>query len=252
MGAVADSGSAPRMAVIACAVLEDEVRHFAETLGHITCFEFLPQGLHNEPPKLRTSLQEAIVRIEGGHPEVEAIALVYGLCSRGVEGVRSARCRIVLPRAHDCITLLLGSRESYDAYVARHPGTYWYSPGWNRCHVPPGRERYEKLLAEYRERFGEEDAVFLMEEEQSWFRKYNRAAYVHLGVACRPEDIEYTRGCAAWLGWSFDMQAGDSRLLTDLLAGGWDEKRFLVIAPGRTVRMTGDERIVESAPAEGG
>lgn len=181
------------------------------------------------------------------------IALAYGLCSRGVEGIRPRRCRVGLPRAHDCITLLLGSRERYGDYVARHPGTYWYSPGWNRCHVPPGPERYERLMREYREKYGEEDAEFLMEQEQSWFRKYNRAAYVHLGAGLTEEDVRFSKGCADWLGWAFDVQAGDPGLIRDLLGGAWDDARFIVIGPGQTARMTADERVVEvvEPPREG-
>jgi len=36
----------------------------------------------------------------------------------------------VVPRAHDCITLLLGSKERYAKLFGERPGTYWYSAGW--------------------------------------------------------------------------------------------------------------------------
>jgi len=138
----------PRTAVITCAVLEDEVRHFDRDLPHIVHIEIMEQGLHNDPARLRTDLQAMVDRVEE-RPQVEAIALGYGLCSRGTEGVRAARCRLAMARAHDCITLLLGSRRRYADYVAQHPGTYWYSPGWNRHHLPPGQERYQTLRAQY-------------------------------------------------------------------------------------------------------
>lgn len=227
-------------------MLEAEVAALARDLPNVAHVAVLPQGLHNAPSDLRARLQEAIDAVERDVPAAEAIALGYGLCSRGVEGVRAARCRLVLARAHDCVTHLLGDRERYARYVAEHPGTYWYSVGWNRHHVPPGPTRWELLRARYAERYGEDNADFLMEAEQGWFKAYDRATFVDLGLVACEAEAEETRRCAAWLGWSFDRQRGDPTLLRDLLAGNWDEQRFLVLEPGQTVRMTADERIVEA------
>ena len=238
-----------RLAVIACAVLETEVEHLLRGAEHVEHLEMMQQGLHNDPPRLRGELQLAVDRIEAEHPRVEAIVLVYGLCSRGTEGVRAARCRLVIARAHDCITHLLGSRQAYARYVAEHPGTYWYSPGWNRHHSPPGPERYYRLLAEYRQRFGEDNAEYLMQTEQHWFQTYTRATYVHLTIGATDADTAYTKRCAHWLNWTYDEQAGDPALLRDLLTGPWDDDRFLVLEPGQSLRMTGDDRIIAATPA---
>lgn len=234
----------PRRVVITCDVLSDEIAHFATGVEGLLHVEVLRQGLHNDPPKLRTELQAAVDRVEDTFPEAEAIALGYGLCSRGVEGVVARRCTLVLPRAHDCITLLLGDRHRYADYVARNPGTYWYSPGWNRCHVPPGQERHDKLLEQYRAKFGDEDAAFLMETEQTWFKTYDRATWVNLLPCDNTPQRSYTQDCAQWLGWQFDEQVGDPGLLVDLLRGAWDEERFLVLTPGETPKMTADADIV--------
>lgn len=233
-----------RIAAITCAVLEDEVRHYARGLSQVVHIELLKQGLHNAPPLLRTVLQEAVDHVEET-TDANAIVLGYGLCSRGTEGVRTQRCKLVMARAHDCITLLLGSKEKYAQYVANYPGTYWYSPGWNRHHIPPGEERYRVLREEYLEKYGEDNADFLMETEQHWFTAYNRATYVELGVAATPQDIEYTQGCARWLKWQFDHQHGDPELLCALLEGRWDSERFVVLEPGQRFAMTTDERVVE-------
>lgn len=210
--------------------------------------ELLEQGLHQEPLRLRVALQKSIDRIEMDCP-VDAITLAYGLCSRGTEQVTTSRALLVMARAHDCITLLLGDRRRYAEYVKQHPGTYWYSVGWNRHHLPPGPHRYEKLLRQYTETFGAEDAAWLMEKEQGWFRSYNRAAYVDLGVGTRPGDLQYTQACAQWLGWEYDYQRGDIALLRALLSGPWDEQRFLVLRPGQSAQMTADDRVVEIVPA---
>lgn len=238
------SPAPPRVAVITCAVLELEINHFARELRHIVHIEKLDYGLHSEPDKLRVVLQSTIERLEAETP-AEVIVLGYGLCSRGTEGVKTKRCRLVIARAHDCITHLLGSKERYAAYVAQNPGTYWYSPGWNKHHTPPGQERHDALRRGYVEKYGEDNADFLMESEQQWFKAYNNAAFVHLGVGELERDLAYTRQCANWLGWRCDHQAGDPALLRDLLTGPWDNDRFLVLQPGQSFRMTADERIIE-------
>ncbi len=244
----ARSDAPPRLAVITCAVLEDEIRHFAAASPIVTHIHVLEQGLHNDPPALRRQLQEAVDHVERA-TDADAIALGYGLCSRGIEGVAARRCRLVITRAHDCITLLLGSRDRYARYVAAHPGTYWYSPGWNRHHTPPGPDRYHKLREKYEQQYGPDNAQYLIEVESQWMTSYSRATYVHLTVGATEADRQYTRDCAAWLGWSYDQVDGDPQLLVNLLGGRWDERDFLVLDPGQTLRMTADDRVIEAASA---
>jgi len=239
----------PKTAVITCRVLEDEIEHFVRSCPHIVHIEKLPQGLHNEPDKLRRELQEAIDKVENEFAP-EAIVVGYGLCSRGTEGVRTSMAKLVVARAHDCITLLLGSKERYANYVRRAPGTYWYSPGWNKHHLPPGEERYRVLREEYVSKYGEDNAEFLMETEQHWFTSYDRATYVDLGPGATEEDVQFTKACARWLGWNFDRQKGDPGLLKALLNCEWDEERFLILEPGQTLRLTADNRVMEAVPAD--
>lgn len=238
------SSDSDAIAVIACDVLRDEIAALAAACPRVVHVHMLQQGLHNDPPELRWQLQQAVDHIEKSFPAVQVIVLGYGLCSRGIEGVKTVRCRLVIPRAHDCITLLMGDKDRYAQYVRQYPGTYWYSPGWNRCHTPPGPQRYEKLYRQYVEKFGEEDAKYLMETEQAWFSKYNRAAWIDMGIAVNENDVQYTRECAVWLGWEFDRVQGSPELLKSLLSGDWDSSRFLVLAPGQEAKMTADEQII--------
>jgi hypothetical protein len=237
----------PPLTVIACSVLEAEVRQFARDLAHVRELVFMPQGLHNEPVRLQRELQVAIDRAEAD-AGTAAIALVYGLCSRGVENLRHERCPLVIARAHDCVTLFLGDKDRYADYLREHPGTYWYSPGWIQSHAPPGPEREARLRREYAAKFEPDDVEYLMAVEQQWIGKYNRATYVGLGVGETERDVSYTRRCAGCLGWSFDRVRGDPRLLCDLLGGRWDERRFLVVPPRHLIRLTADETIVRAVP----
>lgn len=234
----------PRIAVIYCAVLEDEIGTFARGQRHIVRLDKLPQGLHNEPDQLRVKVQRLIERIERESPEVQTIVIGYGLCSRGTEGIIARRATLVLPRAHDCITLLLGDRNRYTAYVEKHPGTYWYSPGWIRHHLAPGKRRFDTLRAEYAKKYGDENADYLMEQEQHWFSTYDRATFVDLSVCPTAGDERFTQECAEWLGWDYDRQHGDPTLLRDLITGNWDDERFLIVPPGKTVRFTAEEGVI--------
>jgi hypothetical protein len=127
--------------------------------------------------------------------------------------------------------LLLGSKEKYQQYFDTHRGVYWYSPGWIEAENPPGKERYERLLKEYIEKYGQDNAIYLMETEQKWMKEYNWATYVDWGLANSDEYKEYTKRCAEFLGWHYDELKGDSSLMQKLVDGTWNEKEFLVVNP---------------------
>lgn len=243
------AASPPRLALITCAVMETEVEHLLPHCPNVVAYRKIEQGLHNEPSRLRERLKVVVEEVERD-TDATAIALVYGLCSRGVEGFSTRRCRLAIARAHDCITLLLGSRETYARYVAEHPGTYWYSPGWNRHHLPPGPERYHALRQQYVENYGEDNADYLMSQEQHWFGTYTRATYVHLTVGATSEDRQFTQGCADWLKWKYDEQQGDMNLLRRLLVGDWDGDDFLVLEPGQAIQMSGDAGVIRAVAHE--
>jgi len=242
----------PTLAVIACDVLEDETRHLARAMPHVREIIMLPQGLHKEPLRLQREVQSAIDRAEA-LPHVEAIVLVYGLCSRGVENLRHARCPLIMARAHDCVTLFLGSKERYAAYAREHPGTYWYTPGWIKTGTQPGPDRAGYLRASYAGKFEADDIDYLVDMDRQGLVHYTRAAYVDLAVGETTQGIAYTRHCAECLGWSCEEVPGDASLLHDLLAASWDEARFLVVPPHYLIRLTANDNIVEAvAPAPDG
>jgi hypothetical protein len=234
--------------VVACGVFEPEIRHFAAGMAHIRELVFLPQGLHDDPARMQRELQAAIDRAEAD-PTVSVVVLAYGLCSRGVENLRHDRCPLVIARAHDCVTLFVGDKDRVAAIHRENPGTYWYHPGWIRGHASPGPDRDARLRREYAEKFGEDDVEYLMEMDRAGLAHYNRAAYVGLGLGDTQREAEYTRSCAACLGWGYQEVAGDPALLQALLRGDWDEKRFLIVPPRHVIRVTADDTIIRAEPA---
>ena len=195
----------------------------------------MEQGLHDEPDRLRTEVQKALdntLDIQGR--EYDASLLGYGLCSNGIVGL-SAKIPIVVPRGHDCITLLLGSKDRYQEYFDSHRGVYWYSPGWIESGKQPSKERYEKLLEEYKEKYGDDNAQYLMEVEQSWIKEYNWATFIDWGLTDSSEYKNYTKRCAEFLHWKYEELKGSPDLMQKLIDGDWSESEFLVVKPGQKI-----------------
>ncbi len=203
----------------------------------------LPQGLHNTPDLLRKEMRRMISNAGEGW---DAILCGYGLCCNGLAGLSHPTLPLVLPRAHDCITLLLGSKETYRDYFEAHPGTYWYSSGWFEETDMPGPDRDEKTRQMYVEKYGEENADFLMEETQRWRVNYHCATFVDWGLKGSIDYIAETQKCAEYLGWSYDRVEGNNKLLMALMNGEWDERGFLVVPPGHTIIPSHDETIVKA------
>ena len=232
-----------RYHLIACHVLWRELCHFASLSPHVFTFNFVKQGLHNTPELLKVQLQKAV---DEAPEECDAVLLGYGLCSNGAAGVVARTKPLVIPRAHDCITFFLGSKERYREYFDAHPGTYWYTPGWIECSLQPGLDRYNFLRRDYVEKYGEDNADYLMEMEQGWMKEYSNAAYIDLGFSDTVRFKEYTRECAQWLGWKTDELQGDSRMIQAFVGGEWDSDRFLIVEPGQTIVASHDAMVIKA------
>ncbi len=226
-----------RLKCILCKVLQREAYWCAARSPNIIDIVLMPQGLHNTPDVLRAEVQKEADKIhDAAGNRYDAILLGYGLCSNGVAGI-SCKTEMIIPRAHDCITLLLGSRRRYQEYFDSHRGTYWYSVGWLENSPMPGPDRLNALKAEYTEKYGADNAEFLMETEQGWMKEYQWATFVDWGLPGTDAQKIYTRNCASHLHWQYDEVAGDSGLMQRFFDGRWSEDEFLRILPGQVIRQ---------------
>ena len=221
-----------RLQFITCKVLQREAYYCAARSKNVVDVVLMEQGLHDEPQRLRTEVQKVLDNTHDiqGRP-YDASLLGYGLCSNGIVGL-SAKIPIVVPRGHDCITLLLGSKERYQQYFDSHRGVYWYSAGWIESGKQPSKERHEMLLREYKAKYGEDNAQYLMEVEQSWIKEYKWATYIDWELTESGEYRDYTKRCAEFLGWNYEELRGDPGLMQKFVDGRWDDAEFLVIKPG--------------------
>ena len=237
----------PKIALLACSIFEREIALLTHGAEHIAETRFFEMGLHDRPDQLRATLQEALDAVDA-LPDIEAIVLAYGLCGRGTAGLRPLHHNLVIPRAHDCITVFMGGKEAYAEHQRRCPTCYYYTPGWNRGRRVPGPEKHAALKTELAKKFDADDVEFLLETEREQWALQDTATYLDLGTDDAESEAVYARRCAEWLGWKFERIRGDAALLRDLLWGNWDAVRFQIIEPGAQLGQSADENIMRAEP----
>lgn len=248
-----------RLKLIACEILYREFCAAVARSANQVDIEFLPKGLHDVG---QAGMSARLAEVLGGIDEskYDAVLLGYALCSNGLVGLTARNVPLVVPRAHDCITFFLGSRERYLEYFQDHPGAYFKTSGWiergdglaqlGQDSIPQtaGMNRtYEELAAKY----GEDNARFLYEQLCDMTRNYSRLTFIEMGIEPDDRFEQQTRREAAERGWTFEKLAGDMSLIQGLVDGPWDADRFLVVPPGCRIAASFDEGIIKAMKDEG-
>jgi hypothetical protein len=248
--------------VIACEIAFRELCHTAARSKNLVDFDFLTQGYHDIPGTGRVEIQRRIDAVPAG--KYDAIVLGYGLCSNILTGLVSAHTPLVIPRAHDCITFFLGSKERYQEFFNAHPGTYYYSSGWLECAKRRGSagpiwggaslpaSANQSLKATYHEcvqKYGEDQAKYLLEEMSRWTGSYSHGTLISFEFAKHLRLREQVQQICSERGWEYAETEGDLSLLEKLIEGAWSDADFLVVRPGQKVIATNDERIIGAVSA---
>jgi hypothetical protein len=236
-----------RLKLVSCEVLYREMCAVVARSPHQVDVEFLPKGLHDiGSTRMLARLQEA-VDAAPARP-YDAVLFGYALCGNGIAGLRAREVPLVVPRAHDCITLFLGSRARYQAYFDAHPGVYFKTTGWlERGEAPQGQVQLFAGFEDLSRRFGEENARYILHEMTAHYRQIT---FIEMGVEPDARFENQAREQAAGCGWTFEKERGDMGLMRRLVEGDWPPEDFLVVPPGHVVRPTYDETIVTAVPGD--
>ena len=103
-------------------------------------------------------------------------------------------------------------------------------------------ETYEELV----EKYGEDNAKYIMETLGDGLRNYDRLTYIDMGVQENLGYDEQAARDAEEKGWTFERVAGDLGLLRKLVDGEWGSDVFLVVEPGETVAASHDDGIIKT------
>jgi len=194
-----------RFKLISCEVLFREMCDAVARSPHQVDVEFLSKGLHDRGgAAMAKELQSKIDATEG----YDAVLLGYALCGNGLHGLRAGAIPVATMRAHDCIALLLGSRERYAEMVTEEPGTYFRSTGW--IERGAGLEQLVMnstglgiTLDQFIEKYGEDNGRYLYHEMTRYQTNYQRLVYIETGLEPNSRFEEEARREAAERGWRF-------------------------------------------------
>jgi len=215
---------------------------------HVIDAKFMPAGLHDSGAKgMRPRLQQEIDGADGS--SYDAIVLGYGLCGMGIAGLKAPRIPLVVPRAHDCITLLMGNRAKYDEYFKQNTGVYFRSVAWLERGAQIGEQLSCYGLSQDRDalvaKYGEEAGQYLYEEATRYRHSYRKVTYIRTASEFDDCFAEQAKAEAREKKWTYEEFAGSVTLFRRLLAGEWDAD-FLIVPPGQVIVATQTEEIMRA------
>lgn len=231
-GSAGSAEKAPMpVVVIACRVFQGLLDEYLppELAEMIT---FLDYGLHSVPAKLTLAVQEEIDKLE----QPSLVLLGYGLCGNGLDGIKSRQHHLLISRADDCIAILLGSYKRYIEEFESEPGTYYLTKGWLESGSNPLSE-YE----EYKERFGEKEAEWLMDQQYQHYSRLVLVAHSQEDLdKYRPQAVEVAEFCKRWDMEYEEILGSDlyvRRLVQKATEAPESDQDFIVIPPGEEIKQ---------------
>jgi len=221
----------PPVVIIACKVFQDLLERLVpdDVADQVT---FLDYGLHSVPKVLNEAVQEQIDNLQ----EPSHILLGYGLCGNGLAGIRAGRHTLFIPRADDCIAILLGSYQAYVKEFGENPGTYYLTKGWLESGSDPLKEHHEAV-----EKYGAEAAEWVMDQQYMNYKRLVFVAHTQEDLdTYRPRALEVAEYCKRW-GMQYEEVHGSEEYIRNLVTAvatlSESDDQFLVIPPGGRIQQ---------------
>lgn len=228
--------------LISCNVFQRETSWCLARTPHVIDVEYTELGEHARSNGLRQLIQSRIDATEASGKHYDAILLLFGLCGNATVGIQARRTPLVIPRAHDCCTILLGSKAKFAEHFGTAPSTPFSSAGYiergnyflrtgddGNSEVEYG-DSYQALV----EKYGEEDAKYIWAEMHPDHGD-DKAVFIDLPQTTHLGYAKEFRTKAAAAGKQPVELPGDIRLIQNLINGEWDPKEYLRVPPASAI-----------------
>lgn len=243
-----------RSVILACEMIEDEVRLALEALPRAERppLVWVESGLHDRPEKLRVTLRSLIETLDEGARNgkpvavpsvrpgkgpaesrrdevvvgpVDEVILALGFCGNALQGLSARYLTLVFPRVDDCISLLL-NRGCVREEIPRNPRHYYLTRGWFNH-----ENSLKESLHDWIERYGPERAARL---RKTLFSGYERISLIDTKAYDVEECIPQSREVADELDLDHGVVQGSVQLLIRLFKGERDSE-IVVVPPQETI-----------------
>ena len=242
-----------RYKLLSCSVFQREVCHCLARTPHLVDPEFVELGLHSQPARLREALQARIDAADAGARRYDAILLVYGICGNACVGLRARSAPLVIVRAHDCATVLLGTRARYAEVFGANPSRPFSSRGYlergaDGLRTDGGPSEMGMTMEDLVEKYGEDNARYIWETLHP-VREGEPAIFIDIPETSDPAVLAEAREKLATDGREFVVEPGAIDLVRNLVDGRWDDASYLVVPPGcATAGVYDFEQVFRAAP----
>lgn len=243
-----------KLKLIACEVFTREIGLCVARSPHTVDIEFTPKNAHDNSNNLRELIQKKIAEADSGN--YDAILLCIGLCGNSTAGIRAFKTKVVIPRAHDCCSIFLGSRHKFKELFENRPSTPFTSAGYmergsSLMHEASDFAQQSGLKQSYDEYvdiYGEENARYLWENLHQNVEDNNREI-VFIDI---PElsDLGFKEKAQKWASENdkeLIYYIGSIDIIKKLVNGDWNDEEFQIINAGHKIDPVYDwDRIIQA------
>ena len=225
--------------ILACETIKDELMEAMANVREETPVIWIESGLHDKPCELGRTIQQEIEALAPGI--FDMVVLGFGFCGNAVTGLVSDDFKLVIPRAEDCISLLLNGAGNTAAEEDFSAGrTYYLTEGWLQNERNIWRE-YQHAVR----RFGlkRADGMF-----HRMLKHYDNLALIDTGAFSIDEVYRRVQAIAERLNFEPRLIEGSTRYFRRLVTGPYTAEDFVVLPPGEEVTY---KRLREKKPLPG-